>query len=318
MFALLLWRLMRIARQARDTFGMLIVTGVTAMILFQVLINIGMNLRLMPVTGIPLPFISYGGSSLLTMLLGIGLAESVGCATRRSGLMNSRSSRTAIVNEKMTVVPARHAGALLLPAAAPGRLPTPAAAPTAPPTPPHRHPPIPAGWVEHAAASLSIPLPSIGRSLDFSGGDLRRIFADLQAPNPELAAIIGGAEALQGAAFWAFHRRSPRRLRRQPEHPPQARSTAAVEDMQAVVDPVVAQYRSSASGTETPSRPGDRRPARRVTSPTACLDRPTAAPAGTAINTWCAAPRPWILSYSAVPPRPPRRLAGERAVFESE
>lgn len=76
-FALLLWRLVRIAGQARDTFGMLIVTGVTAMILFQVLINIGMNLRIMPVTGIPLPFISYGGSSLLTTLLGIGLAESV-------------------------------------------------------------------------------------------------------------------------------------------------------------------------------------------------------------------------------------------------
>lgn len=77
LFALLMWRLVRIAGQARDTFGMLIVTGVTTMILFQVLVNIGMNLRIMPVTGIPLPFISYGGSSLLTTLLGIGLAESV-------------------------------------------------------------------------------------------------------------------------------------------------------------------------------------------------------------------------------------------------
>jgi rod shape determining protein RodA len=55
----------------------LIVTGVTTMILFQVIINIGMNLNLMPVTGIPLPFVSYGGSSLWTTLIGIGLAESV-------------------------------------------------------------------------------------------------------------------------------------------------------------------------------------------------------------------------------------------------
>jgi len=77
LFALLLFRLMYIASKARDTNGMLIVTGVATMILFQVIINIGMNLSLMPVTGIPLPFISYGGSSLLTTLIGIGLAESV-------------------------------------------------------------------------------------------------------------------------------------------------------------------------------------------------------------------------------------------------
>ena len=77
LFALLLFRLVRIAGQARDTFGMLIVVGVTTMILFQLVINIGMNLNIMPVAGIPLPFISYGGSSLWTMLIGIGLAESV-------------------------------------------------------------------------------------------------------------------------------------------------------------------------------------------------------------------------------------------------
>jgi len=56
---------------------MLIVVGVTTMILFQLVINVGMNLNIMPVAGIPLPFISYGGSSLWTMLIGIGLAESV-------------------------------------------------------------------------------------------------------------------------------------------------------------------------------------------------------------------------------------------------
>jgi rod shape determining protein RodA len=77
LFAALLLRLLRIASLARDTFGMLIVVGVTTMIFFQVVVNIGMNLRILPATGIPLPFISYGGSSLWTMLIGIGLAESV-------------------------------------------------------------------------------------------------------------------------------------------------------------------------------------------------------------------------------------------------
>jgi rod shape determining protein RodA len=85
LFALLLFRLIHIASQARDTFGMLIVTGVIAMILVQVLINIGMNLSIMPVTGIPLPFISYGGSSLWTLLLAIGLAESVAVRHKKIG-----------------------------------------------------------------------------------------------------------------------------------------------------------------------------------------------------------------------------------------
>jgi len=73
----LLWRILRVAEQARDTFGRLIAVGVAGLILFQAVINIGMNLGLMPVTGIPLPFVSYGGSSFLTMMVGIGLVESV-------------------------------------------------------------------------------------------------------------------------------------------------------------------------------------------------------------------------------------------------
>ena len=89
LFALLLLRLLRIASLARDTFGRLIVTGVTAMILFQFVINIGMNLSLMPVTGIPLPFISYGGSALWSMLLGIGLAESVVMRHKKIGFDGS-------------------------------------------------------------------------------------------------------------------------------------------------------------------------------------------------------------------------------------
>ncbi len=71
------WRLLRIADLAQDHFGRLIATGVAAIIFFQTLSNVGMNIGLLPVTGLTLPFISYGGSSLLSMLFAIGLAESV-------------------------------------------------------------------------------------------------------------------------------------------------------------------------------------------------------------------------------------------------
>ncbi|MGD9146049.1 MAG: FtsW/RodA/SpoVE family cell cycle protein, partial [Anaerolineae bacterium] len=74
---ILLWRILRVAERSRDTFGRLIAAGVAGLILFQSVINIGMNLGLMPVTGIPLPFVSYGGSSFLTLMLSMGLVESV-------------------------------------------------------------------------------------------------------------------------------------------------------------------------------------------------------------------------------------------------
>lgn len=73
----ILWRTLRVAEKSRDTFGRLIAAGVAAVLLFQSVINIGMNLGLMPVTGLPLPFVSYGGSSFLTLMLGMGLVESV-------------------------------------------------------------------------------------------------------------------------------------------------------------------------------------------------------------------------------------------------
>lgn len=73
----LLWRMLHIAAGARDTFGRLLAAGVAGLIFFQSAINIGMNLGLMPVTGIPLPFVSYGGSSFLTLMVGVGLVESV-------------------------------------------------------------------------------------------------------------------------------------------------------------------------------------------------------------------------------------------------
>lgn len=79
MFLLLfvVYRCLRAARLAGDTFGALICLGVAAMIAFQAIVNIGVNLRMLPATGLTLPFVSYGGSSLLSLLLGIGLVESV-------------------------------------------------------------------------------------------------------------------------------------------------------------------------------------------------------------------------------------------------
>lgn len=77
LYAFLILRIINIGNLARDNFGMLICFGAGALFLFQVLINIGMNLGLAPVTGIPLPFSSYGGSSLASYLFLIGLVQSV-------------------------------------------------------------------------------------------------------------------------------------------------------------------------------------------------------------------------------------------------
>jgi rod shape determining protein RodA len=73
----IIYRCLRAARLARDTFGALIAYGVAMLFAFQGFVNIGVNLKLLPATGLPLPFISYGGSSLLSLLLGVGLVESV-------------------------------------------------------------------------------------------------------------------------------------------------------------------------------------------------------------------------------------------------
>ena len=69
LFAIFIFRLLEIAKAARDNFGYLIVIGLTMMFIAQVVINIGMNLGVFPVAGIPLPFVSYGGSSLISFSL---------------------------------------------------------------------------------------------------------------------------------------------------------------------------------------------------------------------------------------------------------
>lgn len=77
LFALLIWRLLRITVLAKDRYGMLIAGGITSMFLFHILVNVGMTLGVMPITGITLPFLSQGGSSLMANLICIGLASNV-------------------------------------------------------------------------------------------------------------------------------------------------------------------------------------------------------------------------------------------------
>lgn len=75
--AVIVWRCVRAAQKARDVAGSMLALGVATLIFFQGAVNIGMNLNLLPVSGLPLPFISYGGSGLTALMIGIGLVESV-------------------------------------------------------------------------------------------------------------------------------------------------------------------------------------------------------------------------------------------------
>ena len=77
LYALLIWRGLRILTVAKNLYGALIAGGIVAMLLFQVFVNVGMNVGIMPITGIPLPLLSYGGSSVITTLLAIGLLQSI-------------------------------------------------------------------------------------------------------------------------------------------------------------------------------------------------------------------------------------------------
>jgi rod shape determining protein RodA len=84
LFGVLFYRGFRIAYRAQDRFGMFLATGIVAMLVFHVFINVGMNMGIAPVTGIPLPFVSYGGTALIVGLVAVGLLESV--AVRRKKL----------------------------------------------------------------------------------------------------------------------------------------------------------------------------------------------------------------------------------------
>jgi rod shape determining protein RodA len=90
LYALLVWRALRILTMAKNLYGALIAGGIVAMILFQVFINVGMNVGIMPITGIPLPLLSYGGSSVIATLLAVGLLQSIYAQARVSAAMKGR------------------------------------------------------------------------------------------------------------------------------------------------------------------------------------------------------------------------------------
>jgi len=77
MYALMIWRGLRILTVAKNLFGALLAGGIVSMLLFQVFVNVGMTIGIMPITGIPLPLMSYGGSSVLTTFLAVGLLQSI-------------------------------------------------------------------------------------------------------------------------------------------------------------------------------------------------------------------------------------------------
>lgn len=77
LFGLLIYRIKETARLARDNFGYLLAIGVIMMIFLQVLVNVGMNIGVAPVAGVPLPFLSYGGSSMISVLAAIGIMQSI-------------------------------------------------------------------------------------------------------------------------------------------------------------------------------------------------------------------------------------------------
>ncbi len=92
LFAFILFRIVRAASLARNAYGKLIAVGITGMIFVQSTVNLGMNLGLMPVTGIPLPFVSAGGSSLISLLAAEGVVQSI--LLRHQGLeLEGASSR---------------------------------------------------------------------------------------------------------------------------------------------------------------------------------------------------------------------------------
>jgi rod shape determining protein RodA len=84
LFAALLWRLLVSGWRSKDPFGMMFATGLASMMLFQLIVNLGMVIGIMPITGIPLPFVSHGGASLISIAVGLGIVQSINIRQTRA------------------------------------------------------------------------------------------------------------------------------------------------------------------------------------------------------------------------------------------
>jgi rod shape determining protein RodA len=84
LYALLIWRALRILTMSKNLYGTLIAGGILAMLMFQVFVNVGMTIGIMPITGVPLPLMSYGGSSVLVTFIALGLLQSIHIQARIS------------------------------------------------------------------------------------------------------------------------------------------------------------------------------------------------------------------------------------------
>jgi rod shape determining protein RodA len=91
LYALLIWRALRILMMAKNLYGTLIAGGILAMLMFQVFVNVGMTIGIMPTTGVPLPLMSYGGSSVLVTFIALGLLQSIHVQARMASTAKSRA-----------------------------------------------------------------------------------------------------------------------------------------------------------------------------------------------------------------------------------
>jgi rod shape determining protein RodA len=91
LYALLIWRALRILTLAKNLYGALIAGGIVAMLMFQVFVNVGMTVGIMPITGVPLPLMSYGGSSVLMTLIALGLLQSIYAQGRAATAFKGRA-----------------------------------------------------------------------------------------------------------------------------------------------------------------------------------------------------------------------------------
>jgi rod shape determining protein RodA len=90
LYALLIWRTLRILTLSKNLYGALIAGGIVSMLLFQIFVNIGMTVGIMPITGVPLPLMSYGGSAVIVTLMAIGVLQSIYAQARVSAASKGR------------------------------------------------------------------------------------------------------------------------------------------------------------------------------------------------------------------------------------